>query len=128
MTLGFASGSGIWRLCGGGGGCPRLTDVLRTEGFVDNHKRIERIYRQEKLQVRRRRRKRLAPGTERKPIPILSEPRERWSMDFVRCAGHGAADTGPDYRGRLQSGVARDRGGLLVGDGESDLSSGTTLT
>jgi hypothetical protein len=40
-----------------------LTDVLRSEGFLDNHKRIERVYREEELQVRRRRRKRLAPGT-----------------------------------------------------------------
>ena len=39
-------------------GCPRLTDWLRREGFSDNHKRIERIYREEQLQVRRRKRKR----------------------------------------------------------------------
>jgi putative transposase len=64
-------------------GCPRLTDWLRSEGFQDNHKRIERVYREEKLQVRRRKRKRLAPGTERKPVPIPGGPRERWSIDFV---------------------------------------------
>lgn len=64
-------------------GCPRLTDVLRTEGFVDNHKRIERVYREEKLQVRRRRRKRLAPGTERMAIPAPAGPDELWSLDFV---------------------------------------------
>jgi len=64
-------------------GCPRLTDWLRTEGFSDNHKRIERIYREEHLQVRRRKRKRLSPGTERRPIPVPAGPRDRWSMDFV---------------------------------------------
>jgi putative transposase len=60
-----------------------LTDVLRSEGFRDNHKRIERIYREEKLQVRRRRRKRMAPGTERKPIPVPTAPGVRWTIDFV---------------------------------------------
>ena len=60
-----------------------MTDWLRSEGFQDNHKRIERVYREEKLQVRRRKRKRLAPGTERKPVPIPGGPRERWSIDFV---------------------------------------------
>jgi len=64
-------------------GCPRLTDLLRGEGFTDNHKRIERIYREEKLQVRKRKRKRLAPGTERQPIAPPGAPNERWSMDFI---------------------------------------------
>ena len=60
-----------------------MIDMLRREGFKDNHKRIERVYSQEGLQVRRRRRKRLSPGLERKPIPIPCGPRDRWSIDFV---------------------------------------------
>ena len=39
-------------------GYRRLTWLLRRQGWTDNHKRIERIYREEGLQVRRRRRKR----------------------------------------------------------------------
>lgn len=63
-------------------GVPRLVWLLRREGIADNHKRIERLYREEGLAVRRRRRKRVAqPRVER---PALTAPDERWSMDFVR--------------------------------------------
>lgn len=63
-------------------GVPRLVWLLRREGVPDNYKRIERLYREEGLAVRRRRRKRVAqPRTER---PAPSGPNERWSMDFVR--------------------------------------------
>jgi putative transposase len=64
-------------------GCPRLIDLLRGEGYGDNHKRIERVYREEQLQVRRRKRKRLAPGARRRPIPVPTQPGHRWSMDFI---------------------------------------------
>lgn len=74
-------------------GSPRLTDLLRAEGFSDNHKRIERVYAEEGLQVRRRKRKRLAPGTERAPVAVPSGPDERWSMDFV----HDVLATGRRY-------------------------------
>lgn len=40
-------------------GCPRIIVGLRRSGWSDNHKRIERLYREEALQVRRRRRKRV---------------------------------------------------------------------
>ena len=39
-------------------GYRRLTVLLRREGFTDNHKRIERIYREEKLQVKQRKKRR----------------------------------------------------------------------
>jgi putative transposase len=41
-------------------GCRRLHVLLKRESLVDNHKRTERIYRQEKLALRIRRRKKLA--------------------------------------------------------------------
>jgi putative transposase len=63
-------------------GCPRITNRLRRQGWADNHKRIERIYREEKLQVRRRRRKRLSRG-EREPLPAPTGPNQLWAMDFV---------------------------------------------
>jgi hypothetical protein len=51
-------------------------------GFVDNHKRIERIYRGAALQVRKRVRRKLALG--RGPINERQVvPNQRWSLDFV---------------------------------------------
>jgi putative transposase len=41
-------------------GCPRLHVMLLREGFMINHKRTERIYRQEGLALRIRRRKKMA--------------------------------------------------------------------
>lgn len=64
-------------------GSPRLTWRLRREGWVVNHKRIERLVREERLQVGSRpRRKR--PAVARVPAPVPTRPDERWSMDFVR--------------------------------------------
>jgi putative transposase len=63
-------------------GAPLLTWALQREGWRDNHKRIERVYRQEGLAVRKRRRKKLTRP--RAPhVPALV-PNARWSMDFLR--------------------------------------------
>ena len=63
-------------------GYRRLAVLLRREGFVVNHKKVYRLYRDEGLAVRRRKRKKLA-GAER-VIPSLPESRNQcWSMDFV---------------------------------------------
>lgn len=64
-------------------GSPRLTWLLRREGWPVNHKRIERLLRQERLLVgQRRRRKRVAVVRVPSPTPVRAD--ERWSMDFVR--------------------------------------------
>jgi putative transposase len=63
-------------------GYRRLCDLLRLGGEVVNHKRIHRLYRLEGLQVRRRRRKRVA-ATQRKPLPVAVRPDQEWSMDFT---------------------------------------------
>ena len=67
-------------------GYRRLAVLLRREGFVVNHKKVYRLYRDEGLavrRVRRRKRKKLA-GAER-VIPSLPEGRNQcWSMDFVQ--------------------------------------------
>ena len=63
-------------------GVPRLFWLLRREGRPDNYKRVERLYREEGLAVRKRRRKRVAQA--RVPRPVPSGPNVRWSMDFVR--------------------------------------------
>jgi putative transposase len=55
---------------------------LRQEGEPVNYKRVERLYQQERLQVRRRKRKKVPIG-ERQPLLRPSAPNEVWSMDFV---------------------------------------------
>ncbi len=55
---------------------------LRQAGELVNHKRVERLYRLEKLQIRRRRRKKI-PVAERQPLVRPGRANEVWSMDFV---------------------------------------------
>jgi putative transposase len=56
--------------------------MLKREGLVINHKRTERIYREEGLALRRKRRRKGAAGV-RVIIPAPDRPNQRWSMDFV---------------------------------------------
>ena len=63
-------------------GSPRLTWLLRREGRVVNHKKVERLYREEGLTVRRRRRKRVSRPRVEMPVPRRAD--EQWSMDFMR--------------------------------------------
>lgn len=65
-------------------GCPRIHVLLGREGFAFNYKRIHRIYCEEKLQVRaRRKRRKRAAAAPREAIPFPTRPHERWSMDFT---------------------------------------------
>jgi len=66
-------------------GYRRLTVLLRREGWAVNRKRVYRLYGQEGLQVRRRKRKRIG-AAERQPLTIPTRPNQRWSMDFVADA------------------------------------------
>jgi putative transposase len=59
-----------------------LHDRLTRQGWTINVKRTYRLYRQEGLMVRQRRRKKL-PVPERQPLERPSQPNEVWSMDFV---------------------------------------------
>jgi len=59
-----------------------LAEVLRRKGFEDNLKRIHRVYCEEKLQVKVRRRRKTARWRGEKPLPA-DRPNERWSMDFM---------------------------------------------
>jgi putative transposase len=63
-------------------GCPRIHLMLRRAGLVINHKRTERIYREEGLSLRKRKRKKTA-AIARVILPPAEVPNERWSMDFV---------------------------------------------
>jgi putative transposase len=55
---------------------------LRQAGLTVNHKRVDRLYAQAKLQVRRRKRKKV-PVSERQPLVRPRTANEVWSMDFV---------------------------------------------
>ena len=55
---------------------------LRQAGLPVNYKRVERLYQDAKLQVRRRKRKKVLVG-ERQPLLRPDRANEVWSMDFV---------------------------------------------
>jgi len=55
---------------------------LRQEGLRVNHKRVDRLYAEAGLQVRRRRRKKV-PLTDRCPLARPVAANQVWSMDFV---------------------------------------------
>lgn len=63
-------------------GSPRLHVLLMKEGLVKNHKRTERVYSSEKLQIKRRKRKKLS-RMPRVARPRATQPNDVWSMDFV---------------------------------------------
>ena len=65
-------------------GYRRLYRLLRRDGLVVNRKLVQRVYREEGLSVRQRRRKRIA--VLRVPMPEPTRRNERWSMDFVSDA------------------------------------------
>ena len=63
-------------------GYRRLQILLRREGTRVNHKKLRRLYREERLQVRRRGGRKRALGT-RAPLTLPQGPNQRWSLDFV---------------------------------------------
>ncbi len=63
-------------------GYRRLLIFLRREGFLVNHKRLLRIYREERLMVRKRGGRKRAIGS-RTPMPAAVLPNDRWSLDFA---------------------------------------------
>jgi putative transposase len=63
-------------------GCRRLQALLQREGWKVNHKRIHRLYRQERLSLRRRRRRRWMRSSVKRSL-APNRANERWSMDFV---------------------------------------------
>ena len=55
---------------------------LRQEGLVVNHKRVDRLYAEASLQVKRRKRKKVPVG-EPQPLFRPGQADQVWSMDFV---------------------------------------------
>ena len=63
-------------------GYRRLGWMLAREGHALNHKKLYRLYREERLMVRRRRGRKRALGT-RAPMTLSIRINQRWSLDFV---------------------------------------------
>jgi putative transposase len=74
-------------------GCPLLYLMLRREGWRANHKRVERLYREEGLSLRRRRRRKrrshLRVARER---PVAAN--QTWAVDFI----HDSLISGRHFR------------------------------
>lgn len=66
-------------------GYRRLHLLLRREGFRVNHKKLFRLYREERLTVRRRGGRKRALGS-RTPLLVPWGPCQRWSLDFATDA------------------------------------------
>ncbi|MDH5202778.1 MAG: IS3 family transposase [Nitrospirota bacterium] len=66
-------------------GCRRLHVVLKREGLVVNHKRTERLYKEEKLSLKIRKRKKVA-SQGRVELSQAKRSNEQWAMDFVSDA------------------------------------------
>ncbi len=68
-------------------GYRRLHVLLRREGWRVNHKLVYRIYKEEGLEVRTKKRRKRVSAL-RIVLPAPTRPNERWSMDFVSDSLH----------------------------------------
>ena len=66
-------------------GYRRLHVLLEREGVCVNHRKLRRIYAEERLRVRRRRGRKRALGS-RAPMAVPQAPNRRWSLDFASDA------------------------------------------
>ena len=66
-------------------GYRRIHIMLARQGIEMNQKKLRRLYREERLQVRKRGGRKRALGT-RRPMVLPDRPNERWSLDFVSDA------------------------------------------
>ena len=64
-------------------GAPRLTVLLRQEFGMVNHKQVEKMYREEGLQLPRKKGKKRGTNNRANALFVPSRPNERWNMDFM---------------------------------------------
>jgi putative transposase len=64
----------------------RIYILLRREGWMVNHKRVYRLYREDGLSLRLKRPRRHVSAAQRERQPAATGPNELWSMDFVSDA------------------------------------------
>jgi putative transposase len=74
-------------------GAKRLHGMLRRDGLHINHKKVHRLYVEEGLPLNPRRRRRRS-ATVRQPRAVVTQPNERWAMDFM----HDVLATGQHVR------------------------------
>jgi len=63
-------------------GCGKMTDYLRNQGHVWNHKRIRRVYRVLALHLKRKPKKRL-PARAAQALVVPGQANQTWSLDFM---------------------------------------------
>ena len=63
-------------------GYRRIGVMLERKGMFMNHKKLYRLYTDERLGVRRRRDRKRVRGS-RTPMPVALQPSQRWSLDFL---------------------------------------------
>jgi len=64
-------------------GAPRIGVMLKRQGWKVNHKKVERLYAEENLSLRRRKRRKKFVGP-RVPMAVPARPNQHLSMDFVQ--------------------------------------------
>jgi putative transposase len=64
-------------------GCGMIHLKLRQSGMKINHKKTERIYRKQGLQLKKRKRRKKITAEERIPVELPLEPMKIWAMDFI---------------------------------------------
>jgi putative transposase len=64
-------------------GFERIFTLLRREGWLDNHKRVYRLYILEGLNLRTKRNRRSRAGAHRMDRPAIQSINQVWSMDFM---------------------------------------------
>jgi putative transposase len=85
-------------------GYRRLHVLLRREGWAVNHKRVYRLYREEGLAMRRRKRKRFRAEA-RGPLALPKTANEVWTMDYT----HDELASGRKFRTlNLMDGYTRE--------------------
>lgn len=63
-------------------GCPKMFAYLRNQGHRWNHKRVRRVYRELKLNLRMKPKKRL-PKRDPQPLVVPEAANLSWSLDFM---------------------------------------------
>jgi putative transposase len=66
-------------------GCGKMTDYLRNQGHIWNHKRIRRVYREMALHLQRKPKKRL-PNRTAQTLVVPTQSNQTWSLDFMSDA------------------------------------------
>ncbi|MHA6844034.1 IS3 family transposase, partial [Ralstonia pseudosolanacearum] len=64
----------------------RIYVLIRREGWLVNHKRVYRLYKEEGLNLRTKRPRRRKAAAHRLERPVFTAPNQSWSMDFVSDA------------------------------------------